>query len=302
VRTRALLPGERIAVVATSGPVSRERVERGIATLRRRGHPVDRGLHVLSRHGYLAGSDEERAEDLNAAIARSDRAPIFFARGGWGTARILDRADLRGLRSRPRVLLGYSDLTSLFMALQRPGRPYPVRYGPSVSDLGDPSAYHRPSLEEALYLRRGTLEHPLRSCRALRAGRGRGPLLGGCLTLLVGLLGTRFDIPWDGCVLFWEEVNEEPYRLDRMLTQLRLAGKLDRLAGMIVGRLAGCRPGPGRASLGMEEILLGATAGTHYPIVTGFPSGHVRRKRTLLLGVPATLDTARAVLRLRSGG
>jgi muramoyltetrapeptide carboxypeptidase len=295
----ALCPGDPVGVVAVSGPVSRGRIERGIGALRDWGHPVDPGAALLARRGFLAGADAQRAADLDAAIHRRDLPGILFARGGWGAARILDRVDLAALRARPRVLLGYSDVTSLFMALQRPGRPYPVRYGPTVAELGEPRAYHGASLREALYLPSDRIEHGLAGCRILRPGRASGILTGGCLALLVGMLGTPYDASWDGCILFWEDLNEEPFRIDRMLNHLRLAGKLKNLAGMIVGRLRGCRPKPPTPGLPLKEILLEATAGTSYPIVLDFPCGHIPRKRTLLMGVPAEVDTGRRSLVVR---
>ena len=251
------------------------------------------------KQGFLAGPDGKRAADLNAAIGRKGAPAIFFARGGWGAARLLDRIDLDRLRARPRVLLGYSDLTAIFMALQRPGRSYPYRYGPNVSELGDPGNFEPRSLREALYLSTDPIRHALRGCRILRPGRARGTLIGGCLSLLTLLLGTRYDVPWDGCLLFWEDLNEPPYRIDRMLHHLRLAGKLEKLAGMIVGRLPGCGaipPTPGRP---IGDLVLEATAGTRYPIVMNFPAGHIPRKRTLLMGVEAELDISGVELRLR---
>ena len=300
MKARPLHPGDPISVVAPGGPVRRVRLEKGIDALLDQGHPVEVGPHVLARRGFLAGSDEDRAADLNAAIHRRDVPAIFFARGGAGTARLLDRIDLEALRERPRVLLGYSDVTSIFMAIQKPGRPYPVRYGPVVVELGEPDSYAPRSLREALYLPSARLGHPLASSRVLRPGRGRGVLIGGCLTLLVGLLGTPYDMPWDGCILFWEDLNEAPYRIDRMLHQLRLAGKLRNLAGMVVGRLAGCEPKPPAPGLPIPQIIAEATSGTRYPIVMNFPCGHIRRKRTLLLGAPAYLDTGRSRLTLEA--
>ena len=301
MKVSRLAPGDPVAVVAVSGPVHRGRLERGISWIEARGHPVIRARSLGARHGFLAGRDETRASGLDAAIGHPARPAIFFARGGWGSARILDRVDLARLRARPRVLLGFSDLTSIFMALQRPGRPYAYRYGPTVAQLGVRGAFHRGSLDEALELPGGEIRHPLGRCRTERRGRGEGILIGGCLSLLVGLLGTRHDFSWDGCILFWEEVNEEPYAIDRMLTHLRQAGKLAKLAGMVVGRLVGCASPAGRPVLPLAEILRDATAGTRYPIVTGFPAGHMAGKRTLLMGVPARLDTARAVLSLATG-
>lgn len=299
MKTARLKPGDPVAVVAISGPVARHRLDRGIDRVESWGHPVIGSRSLLARHGFLAGRDEARAFDMNAVIDRPDIPGIFFARGGWGAARILDRIDLEALRRRPRVLLGFSDLTSLFMALQRPGHSYPVRYGPTVVQLGDPRAFHSGSLREALYLEEPLVAHPLGGGPVLRAGRGSGTLIGGCLSLLVGLMGTPYDTPWDGCLLFWEDVNEEPYAIDRMLNQLRLAGKLKGLAGMIVGRLQGCRPAKGTRGLPLAEIVRDATAGTSYPIVLGFPAGHAPGKRTLLLGAPAILDTRRGRLESR---
>jgi len=298
LRPSPLRAGDPIAVVAASGPVSRRRLEAGIEVLRGWGHDVDRGPSILMRRGFLAGPDERRAADLNAAIRRSDEPAIFFARGGWGAARLLDRIDFDRLRARPRVLLGYSDLTTIFMALQRPGRPYPYRYGPHVSELGDPPSFDSRSLGAALRLPSHRLVHSLAGCRILRPGRGRGTLIGGCLTLLTGLLGTRYDSSWDGCLLFWEDLNEPPYRIDRMLQHLRLAGKLERLAGMIVGRLHGCEAKPPTPGRPIGDLILEATTGTSYPIVLNFPAGHIPRKRTLLMGVPAEIETARRRLSL----
>jgi len=302
VKSSRLVRGAPIAVVATAGPVTPAKLEAGLEVLRGWGHDAAGGPSILRRRGFLAGPDARRAADLDAAIHRKDRPAIFFARGGWGTARLLDAVDLRALRARPRVLLGYSDLTSLFMALQKARRPYPYRYGPSVSELGDPAAFHEPSLREALYVPAATIAHALRPAGTLRPGRAAGTLIGGCLTLLTHLLGTAYDFSWDGCILFWEDLNEPPYRIDRMLQQLRLSGKLGRLAGMVVGTLRGCEavaPTPGWP---ISKLILEATAGTRYPIVTGFPAGHIPRKRTLLMGVPAEIDTGRSRLVIRAEG
>jgi len=300
-----LSPGEPVHVVAPSGVIDRRRLEAGIAYLAAHGHRAMRAGNLLSRHGYLSGTDEERADRLNEAISSPDAAPILFARGGYGLTRLLDRLDLAALRRRPRLLLGYSDATALFMALQRRG-PYPVLYGPLVTELGDPSAFDERTLWGRLY---GTEREPVvrfRGSDVLRGGRGTGRVIGGCLSLLVSLLGTRFDHDYRGAILFWEEIGEEPFRLDRMLTQLRNAGKLDHLSGMVIGSLTGCRAAPGKPSLRVREIIGEIASGTTFPIVWNIRAGHVARKVTLPLGVAGTLDTARGSLTVRmpvySGG
>lgn len=292
-----LAPGDPVIVAAPSGVADRLRTAAGAAYLASRGHPVRFTPHVLSRHGYLAGRDDERAGDLNAAIVSSAGEPIVFARGGYGLTRILDRIDIRALRLRPRLILGYSDATALFMSLQRQG-PYLVLHGPMLQDLGNPQAFDEGSLWAALRGDPAAFSVRFRARDVLRPGRGTGRLLGGCLSLLVSLLGTAHDPDYRGAILFWEEVGEEPYRIDRMLTQLRNAGKFDHLTGMVVGALAGCEPAPGRPSLTVGRILAELTRDARFPIVRGLPAGHGPGKITLPLGLPAVLDTRRRGLEI----
>ncbi len=295
-----LAPGERVAVLGPSGLVDPARLESGLAYLRGKGHDAVPAASLLARHGYFAGDDDARAADLNDFIAAGEPRAALFARGGYGLTRILDRLDLQALRRRPRLLVGYSDVTALFMALQK-RRPYPVLYGPMVSELGDPAAFDEESFWSALYGLPASRELRFGAADVVRPGKGAGMVIGGCLSVLVTLLGTRHDPDYRGAILFWEEIREEPYRIDRMLTQLRAAGKLKGLRGMMVGSLTACEPAPGKPSLTVRQAVEEVTAGTRFPIVFNVRAGHMPDKRTLLLGAPATLDTARGVLRYRVG-
>lgn len=290
-----LAPGDLVSVVAPSGIVDRKRLAAGVAYLEGQGHPVHVSSHALDRHGYLAGDDRTRADAFNEVVSRGEAKAILMARGGYGLTRILDRLDLDLLRRRPRLLLGFSDATALFMALQRRG-PYLAWYGPMVSEMGDRSAFNQKSLWSALYGRPDAFRVSFGRGQVLRAGRATGRVLGGCLSLLVSLLGTPHDPDYRGAILFWEDIGEEPYRVDRMLTQLRNAGKLDHLAGMVIGSLTGCTPAGGRPSLTIRRILQEVAAGARFPIVWRVKAGHVGRRITLPLGLPATLDTARGGL------
>jgi len=287
-----------VAVVAPSGVVDRRRLDKGIAYLESKGHPALVAPHVMARHGYFAGNDEARAADLNDLIAMDTPRAWFFARGGYGLTRILDRLDLGALRRRPRLLLGYSDITALAMALQR-GGPYLVHYGPTVSELGEPKAFDERSLWRALYGSRSSFHLTFRQGDVVRAGRGSGVVIGGCLSLLASLIGTPYDPDYRDAILFWEEVNEEPYRIDRMLTQLRNAGKLDRLRGMLVGSLTGCEAPAGKPSLAVRQILLELAQVATFPIVWNVRAGHVPGKLTMLLGSPASLNTYRREMKYR---
>ncbi|HET8945369.1 MAG TPA: LD-carboxypeptidase [Candidatus Polarisedimenticolia bacterium] len=282
-----LRPGDRIAVVAPAGPAPLDDLERGIAFLERRGYEVARGAHLSGRRAYLAGTDEERASDLNAAIRDRAVQLVWCARGGYGTPRLLDRVDTRALRRDPKPLLGYSDETALQEVWRRAGAP--ILYGPHVVELADRRAWHARSLEDALLGRAITV--PIGRRGVVREGRAQGPILGGCLSLLVGLAGTPWEPPLDGAILFWEDLNEQPFRIDRMLTHLRNAGWLSRLAGMVVGRLPGGRALDPRLHRSVRDILLDRLEGTRYPVAFDLPAGHVPGKWTLPLGGPARLDT-----------
>ncbi len=174
-----------------------------------------------------------------------------------------------------------------------------VLYGPLVTELGDPASFDERSLWSSLYGHPSSGRVTFGKRDVLRAGRGSGRVIGGCLSLLVSLLGTRFDPDYGEAILFWEEIGEEPYRLDRMLTQLRNAGKFDRLRGMIIGSLTRCDAPPGKTSLRVPEILHDLTREASFPIVRNVRAGHIARKITLPLGVEGTLDTVRGCLTLR---
>ena len=288
-----LAPGDRIGVAAPGGPVRSESLETGIGYLAARGYVAVRGRHLGSRHGYLAGTDRERLEDLNGLLADPTLRAIWFARGGYGSARIVSGLALPGLRKRPKALIGYSDVTVIQAAAWR-RLGLVTFYGPLVSELGDPAAFDETSLWDALQGRaRG---HALEASGVLRPGAGEGPLVGGCLSLLVSLVGTPYEPRTEGAILFWEEVNEEPYRIDRMLGHLKLAGRLRRLKGMIVGRPVGCRAQDPANDLPLADILKTHLEGTDYPVVLDFPAGHGPGKMTLPLGRRVRLDTRRGTV------
>lgn len=292
-------PGDRIGVAAPGGPISPEALDRGMAYLAARGFRPVAGRNLGRRHAYLAGDDGARLDDLNRCIADPDVRAVWFARGGYGSARIVQGVDFAALRRSPKALIGYSDITVLQSAAWTEARLQSF-HGPLVSELGDPDRFDEASLWDALTGSPGVRSHALPAGSVVRPGAGEGPLLGGCLSLLVSLVGTPYEPPLDGAVLFWEEVNEEPYRIDRMLGHLRLSGRLAGLRGMIVGRLVGCEAEDEANNLPLAEILETHLAGTDYPVVADFPAGHCAGKKTLPIGGTARLDTAALRLTLTS--
>jgi muramoyltetrapeptide carboxypeptidase len=258
------------------------------------------GAHVRDRHGYLAGSDAARAADVNAFFADASVSAIFAIRGGWGCARILPLVDWDAVRRNPKVVTGYSDLTGLHCALQaRTGLvtfhapmaisdwpPFSVEHFRRVVFEGEALTMANPPGEEERLVQREN------RTRVITPGRARGRLLGGNLTVLTGLVGSPYLPAFDGAILFLEDVNEEIYRVDRMLTQLRLAGILGRLGGLVFGSCSLCDPGEGFGSLTLEEVLDEHVKPLAIPAYEGAMIGHQDRQFTVPVGIEVEMDAA----------
>ena len=288
--------GDRVAVVATGFAARQEALEAGVLALRRRGLNPVLGRHAGSLDGYLAGSDAARAADLDEAIADPAIAAIWFVRGGYGTARILDRIDLARLVKRPKLLIGYSDLTALFCALLKRASTICL-HAPGVSEMGDRRQFHAASLARSLS---GLpVRHRVLARDVVRPGKARGRFLGGNLTVLAHLLGTRHMPDLRDAIVFLEETGEETYRVDRLLQHLRMSGALDRARAVVLGRFLvpeTKRVFPGDRAV--AEVLAEHLAPLGVPVIKGVPAGHGPAKWTLPLGGTATLDTAAGRLTL----
>jgi len=292
---RGIARGATVGVVAPGFAVRPGSLDAGVRRLRRMGYEVRLGQHVYAREGYFAGADELRAADLAAMLADPKIAAVWFARGGYGTARILDRVPWRALQKTPKPLVGYSDLTALFCAaVQRTSAP--CLHGPTVNELGRPATFHAPSLRRLL--RGEGIELRLTQRQVLAPGQAAGRLLGGNLTVLAHLLGTPYSPDFRNAVLFLEEVGEEAYRVDRALTHLAMAGAFRSLAAVLIGRssVPPRRKFPPDRTLG--ELLAEFFLPLGVPVVRDVPAGHVDRKWTLPIGGQAALDTVAGRLRL----
>lgn len=284
---RPAAPGSTVGVVAPAGVVKPDALERGLAVLRAWGYEVRVGEHVLARRRYCAGSPEERTADLERMLRDRDVAAVICARGGYGTAHVLPRLDPRVFTEDPKLVCGYSDISPLLgFMVARCG--LLAVHGPMVtSDLAKGVSDRTATRLRAL-LADPTAPWSEPVPEALAPGVAAGRLVGGCLSSLVALLGTPYAVETDEAVLFLEDVAERPYRLDRMLTQLRLAGKLDRVAAVVLGSFADCD--------GREEGDLAAAvfreffADAAYPVVAGFPAGHLSENLPLTLGVRVRVD------------
>jgi muramoyltetrapeptide carboxypeptidase len=283
-------PGDRVGVAALSGPIDPQRLEWGLAALSDLGFEPVPADNLSSRHGLFAGTDAERLAAFHKLAADPDLTAIFFARGGHGLLRVLPGIDWDLLACHPRAYVGYSDLTPFLLEVVRRLKTVAF-HGPMVA-----ADFARGLSPEEMSSLLGALSGdyprslPLTGGRAGRPpGIARGPLLGGCLSLLTATLGTPWAPDFEGAIAFWEEINEPPYRIDRMLTQLRLAGQLDGVRGMVLGHLTGTNLTPREL---LEQALPDFTA----PLGWGLPSGHISPNWTLPLGLTAELDPGAARL------
>jgi muramoyltetrapeptide carboxypeptidase len=301
VKPRALKPGDTIGLVAPSSYVwdlwkleaVAARLESALALKSRLGR------NVKARHGYMAGTETERIEDLHAMFADPAIAGVFALEGGYGTERLLDRIDYGLVRRNPKVFLGYSDITGLHLALNR--RSGLVTFHGPVA-LSSLPAWTLGKLRKALFEPEpiGELSNPpeedplwpLFPLHTVTPGIARGPIAGGNLTLISTTMGTPYEIDARGKILFLEDTGEAPYRVDRMLTQLRLAGKFADAAGVVWGTCTECTPARSsfEVNLSLSELLDEILGGLGKPVLAGLVFGHTKEKNTLPLGVMAELD------------
>lgn len=303
---KALRPGSRVAMVAPSGstkdPDAVTAARRGLEAA---GFAVSVGESCLvPRYGYLAASDELRAADLQRQFADPAVDGIVCFKGGYGTPRILDRLDYRLIAANPKVFVGYSDITGLHLAFDgRTG--FPSFHGPMGMSLsGTLDAFSRRSWLRLLQSTEalGTVELPggqdAPELGCLRAGVAVGKLTGGNLALVAALCGTPYGIQPDGAIIVLEDIGEEPYRIDRMLTQLRLAGVFDRCAGIVLGSWTECAAADPERSLGLEQVFADCLRPCGKPVSFGWPVGHCNPTISLPFGVKARLDAGAGSLEI----
>ncbi|MEY3536742.1 MAG: Muramoyltetrapeptide carboxypeptidase [Verrucomicrobiota bacterium] len=296
LRPKALRRGEVIGLVAPAGALWRpDRVEGCVRYLEGQGYRVEVGAHALGNDGAFSGTDDERLCDLNGMLRDPRIRAILALRGGYGTPRLLDRIDYAAVRRDPKIVVGYSDITALQMALYR--KTGLVSFsGPlgAVEFASAPDPVTEESFWRLVTSRRTRGRLPLPDDEPLvtrQKGLGEGPLLGGCLSLVVALLGTPFSPDYRGAVVALEDVHEQFHRIDRMITQLRLAGVLGRATGLLLGRFTHTTAADlAHPFHDLEAIWRSVLHGVQAPILEGFPYGHVPRKVTLPWGIPVRVD------------
>ncbi|MEO8622539.1 MAG: LD-carboxypeptidase [bacterium] len=281
-----LAPGARVALIAPAGPLrSPDAINDAAAQARSFGWEPVVGEHAAARMGYFAGSDADRLHDLNHALADDAIDGIWCLRGGYGVMRLLEGVDVDAVRTRPRTLIGYSDITALHAALG--GASLVTFHGPHAALALSP--FSRNSFERAVVAHRDPCGNAP-GARTVQTGRAEGRLVGGNLSLLASLCGTRFAPDYTDSILVVEDIGEPTYRIDRMLCQLALSGALARVAGIAYGQFTeGTEPGDA-SSRDLDDVLREAAAIAGVPAVAGIPLGHIDDQWTIPLGAMAELD------------
>ena len=285
-----LAPGARVAFVAPAGPIripsDLERAKKNARTL---GWEIAIGENVREREGYFAGSDQERLADLNAAIRDPAVDAIWCLRGGYGAMRLLEGLDYDALRANPKAIIGYSDITALHCAVR-------IRCG--LTSIHGPTARSTITAFAERSLRHAVLRDEdccgvAKGARTLVKGKARGRLLGGNLALLAALHGTPYEPDYTGAILVLEDVNEAPYRIERMLLQLRLSGALQRCAGIAFGSFTNTGE-KDSAGLGgtrtLDAVIEEAARAANVPAIDNIPVGHIDDQWSIPLGMEAELD------------
>ncbi|WP_435206914.1 S66 peptidase family protein [Micromonospora sp. bgisy143] len=302
LRAPALAPGDRVRVVSPGGTPNPTNMARGIEILRSWGLEVELGEHVYAKYGYLAGTDAQRLADLNAALNDPGVRGVFAARGGYGTQRIVDAIDVSGLRRDPRVVVGFSDITSLHGRLWRETG-LVTFYGPMVnwsdSRTGPESAEALRSAVMTTAPVTITRDPAETTAPVVVPGRASGPLLGGTLTMLSTSLGAADAPRFDDAILFFEDVDEAPYSIDRMLTELRRVGVLSRVAGVVVGQITNSVGGAGEWDA--AAVLKDRLYDLGVPVLGGLRLGHGNGQLTVPLGARASIDAEAGTLTVEAG-
>ncbi|WP_179106501.1 S66 peptidase family protein [Terribacillus halophilus] len=295
--------GDTIGIVAPAGPIKQEELQRGIEIIQSLGLSVKLGKHVYDKYGYLAGSDADRAADLNQMFQDDEVKGIICARGGYGSGRIVELLDYQLIKQKPKVLLGYSDITYLHTSIrQRTG--LVTFHGPMVaSDMGE-SDFAKLSydlLQQFFTPTDVVYTSAISPLEAIVHGKACGPLVGGNLSLLVSTLGTPDEIDTAGKLLLLEDIEEPPYRVDSMLNQLKQAGKLEKANGIIIGDFRTSIPEDPENLLSYDQVFVDYLTELQKPVMKGFRIGHCNPNITVPLGTEATMDTEAKVLRVKAG-
>jgi muramoyltetrapeptide carboxypeptidase len=306
VKPRRLQQNDLVSLISPGSYIDDEGLQRAVKNLETLGFRVKLGKHIREQYGYVAGSDKQRLEDLHDGFADDEVKAVWCVRGGYGCSRLLPYIDYALIRSNPKALIGYSDITALLNAIYLKTGLVGFHGPVGASELTD---YNRLHLEAVLmdgknpWLIQRPATYGEQTDQAylynkIRSGQAEGILVGGNLSLLAAMAGSGFLPDLGGHLVFMEEVGEKPYRVDRMLTQLRQAGNLQAAGGIALGVFSGCEAGENDRSLTLPQTLEDRLGEFKCPVAYGFPFGHISDQCTLPVGIRARMDAGEGTIQL----
>ena len=300
IKPPALKLGDSIAITSPAGAVwDPQQIEAFSAILKGFGFKVIHGKTLNEKFGYFAGTDELRAGELNSLFADKTIKGIFCMKGGWGCARLLDKLDFELIEKNPKVLIGFSDITTLLMAIT--AKTGLVTFHGPVGNSGwnswTSNVFKQVAMSSQIapVFLNPSSEEPVVT---INSGKASGELIGGNLTVITSLMGTHYLPDWKNKILFLEEVKEEPYSIDRMLTQLKLCGVLDSISGFVFGKCAKCLAEEPQKAFTFHEVIMQHIKPLGIPAFYGAMIGHIEHKLTLPLGIQATIDSDKGSISL----
>lgn len=304
IRPKRLKAGQTVGLIAPGSSISEEKLQKALSTIESLGLKAKYTPNILAKHGYLAGTDQQRLSDLHLMFSDKEVDAIWCIRGGYGCTRLLPKIDYKLIKKNPKILIGYSDITALIEAIhQKTGL---VGFHGPVA-VSEPTDYSMEYLKKVLFeanpiINIKNAEEHLHSTeknyaiKVIQSGKAKGELIGGNLSLITAMLGTPFEPCVKNKLLFLEDIGEKPYRIDRMLTQLRQVVDLNKTAGIILGIFADCEGK--QNSLSLMETLEDRLGDLKVPVIYGMSFGHIDHQFTLPVGITAALDTKDASLQL----
>jgi muramoyltetrapeptide carboxypeptidase len=311
IKPKRLKAGDTIGLVAPASPITEEQLNKTIQNIEGLGFKVEfNHKRILARNGYLAGSDIMRADELNLMFDNPKIDGIWCVRGGYGVARMLDMVNYKVIRKNPKVLIGYSDITALHQAVYKKTGLVSFHGPVGASTFTDYSKKHIMNIltnPQENYIieyaeENSNKENEIFQPFTIAAGVAEGELIGGNLTLAASLVGTDYDVSYDDKLVFLEDIGEKPYRIDRMITQLLLAGKFKKVKGVILGVFYNCEANEGDDSLTLKDMLIDRFQYLNVPVIYGMSFGHIDNQFTLPLGIKARLNTTdKSITLLESG-
>lgn len=284
--------GDTIALISSARKVAREEIQFAINTLETWGLKVVLGENLFHQENQFSGSDSERSEDLQAAINNENIQAILFARGGYGTVRIVDSIDFSALKKKPKWIIGYSDITVLHSHVHRHFN-LATLHAPMAFNFTKASSTLLETMRETLFGK--AMNYKFAGHKLNRNGTAKGSVVGGNLSILYSLLGSPSDIDTDGKILFLEDLDEYLYHIDRMVMNLKRNGKLSKLAGLIVGGMSDMKDNLIPFGKTAEEIIFDAVKEFNYPVCFNFPAGHVEENLPLTLGAAYDMKVGETV-------